>query len=364
MSRSETVSSPVSLAVPFATNPPLYGSLRHSKGTAEVQIYPVRNTRTFLIDTPGFDDSSRSDTEILQSITSCVADLHEGLSFRDLEVTLSGVIYIHAINEDRMTGTMKKNLEMFQLLIGQVNMQSCVLVTSKWGLSDPSVAQSRESELVQVEGYWGNLLATGANIGRYRDSQHSALEILELSKRSGAFIPQLTQEYAIDGKQLHQTAAGRAIDEDVADACERHEQNILQWQREHTEALEMGHAQAAEELQDLTLEAESKIKALRNESDLLRMNRDLAQDRMDALEALTVHSHSKAGTSVFHGGFDKQHAREKRAIRWFARFTAMGAGVTMTVLTHGVMAPTAISLYAVVETACQNDKDREAGLKG
>ena len=198
----------------------------------------------------------------------------------------------------------------------------------------------------------------------YRDSQHSALETLELFKRSGAFIPQLMQEYAIDGKQLHQTAAGRAIDEDVADACGRHEQNILQWQREHTEALEMGHAQAAEELKNLTLEAGSKIKALRNESDLLRMNRDLAQDRMDALDALTVHSHSKAGTLALHGGFDKQHAREKRAIRWFARLTAMGAGVTMTVLTHGMMAPIAISLYAVVETACQDDKDREAGLKG
>ena len=314
----------------------------------------------FLIDTPGFDDPVRSDTDILQAIASCFADMYEGLSFEEIEVTLSGIVYIQSINEARMTGSMKKNLKMFQLLIGEYNMAHCVLVTSKWRLVDLAIAQSRESELVQTPDYWGSLLAAGASIGRYEDSRLSALELINLSKGAGVFIPQLAQEYAIDGKELHQTAAGRAIDEDITRARERHEQDLEKLRADHREALEFDKSQDAAELKPLLVSAEARLQDLGNEMHRLRADRNLAQMRMDESDAMSAETNSKEDMLAPDAADDKHRARKKRALRWFGRFLAMGAAVTMSVLTSGAMIPVGMSLYGAVESLCQRDKDREA----
>ena len=204
----------------------------------EVQIYPISNSPTFLIDTPGFDDPAQADTDVLQSIASCLADMYEGLTFPDLKITLSGAIYIQSINEARMTGSMKKNLRMLNSLVGKDNMKNYVLVSSKWRSEDLGVAHRNESESINNADYWGLLLEAGAQIARYQGSRHSALEIIEMSKRAGAFIPQLTQEYVIEGKELYKTAAGRAIDEDAAKALEDHKKDLLRLREEHRQALE------------------------------------------------------------------------------------------------------------------------------
>ena len=177
---------------------------RKKTGTVEVQIYPVLNTRTFLIDTPGFDDPSISDIEILQQIASCLADLHEGLIFPNTSIDLSGIVHLHAINESRMTGTMVKNSRMLGHLVGYDNMEkNVVLATSMWGLvEDVTAAEDRESELMRGNGYWKGFLEAGTALMRFEDSRASALEIIKVVEKGGMFIPRLTREYVIDGVKL------------------------------------------------------------------------------------------------------------------------------------------------------------------
>ena len=325
-----------------------------------MQIYPIPGSRTFLVDTPGFDDPAQTDTEILQSIASCLADMYEGLTFPDLKITLSGAIYIQSINEARMTRSMKKNLRMLDFLVGKHNMQNCVLVSSKWRLEDLGVAQRKESELIHNADYWGLLLEAGASIARYQDSSHSALEIVELSKRTGVFIPQLTQEYVIEERELYKTAAGRAIDEDIIKTRESHEKDLIRLRGEHRQALENSAAQSKAELKALILQKEAKLKTIDDETERLRASRNSTQNQMDQLEPLTLHSDSGDDRSVVQAKHDKRRARQKRALRWFGRAAAIGAAVTMSVLTGGTMTPVGMSLVGAVETVCQMDKDREA----
>lgn len=326
------------------------------KGTAEVQIYPVKDTRYFLIDTPGFDDTVKTDAQVLQSIAACLADMHEGLTFEGLEVTLSGIIYVHSVCDERMTGSMMKNLTMFPLLVGQSNMEHCVLVTSKWGIVGPREGGSRESEL--VGNYWGELLAGGAHIARFEDGTSSALDIVKLSCSAGLFTPQLTQEFAIQGMPLHRTAAGRAIDKDIAKAYERQEKDLEKWRKEYQEALEAGDARWAAELEAFSSKANSQLQILHEETERLRTNRDLAQTQMDEADSNFYDYKSYMDQEEI-----RHRARQKRALRWFARFGGMGAAVTLTVLTGGAMAPVGISLYAAIETVCQADKNREAKIR-
>lgn len=152
------------------------------------------NSQTFLIDTPGFDDTSRSDTETLQSIASCLADLHQGLLFQGQRVDLSGIVYVHAINDVRMTGSMMKNLKMFRLLVGKEHLKHCTMVTSKWGLEDAATAENREQELMKNPDYWSQDLAAGAIMSRFVGTPRSALDAIEVVTRKGMFLPQLTQE--------------------------------------------------------------------------------------------------------------------------------------------------------------------------
>ena len=319
-----------------------------------------------MVDTPGFDDLAQSDIEVLQSIASCVADMYEGLTFPGLEVTLSGAIYIQSINDPRMTGTAKKNLHMFKLLIGEHNMEHCVLASSKWKLEDPITIERRESELVYSADYWGLLLQAGAHIARYQDSQRSALDIVQLATRGGIFLPQLTQEYVVEKRQLDDTAVGRAVDESIAKAREGHERALACWREEHRQALEHADIQAKAELETLSLQAETKLKILADETKQLRATRVAAQAHLDDLETEKSNSDYDENKSILRtddSHRDKHRARQKRALRWFGRFAAMGSAVTMSVLTSGAMIPVGISLVGAVEGICQMDKDREAAKK-
>ena len=84
---------------------------------------------------------------------------------------------------------------------------------------------------------------------------------------------------------------------------------------------------------------------------------------MDRLERLTLHSGHGDNRSVIQAHDDKRHARQKRAVRWFGRAVALGAAITMSVLTGGKMAPVGVSLIGVVEGVCQLDKGREVAKK-
>ncbi|KAL8653077.1 MAG: hypothetical protein Q9226_003997 [Calogaya cf. arnoldii] len=368
--------------------------------TALVQIYPIPNTTTFLLDTPGFDDPSLSDTSVLQSIASCLADISEGLLFPNLPVQISGIVLIQAINEPRMTGSMMRNLAILRLLIGEGNMEHCVLVTTKWGFEELHVAERREAELIQTRDYWGWFLAEGAVIARYGDSQESAHEITKAAARRGEFVPRLMQEYAIGGMKLSATAAGRAIDGDVARARERNEQELERLRAEYKSAMDDENAESTAALNADWLRIEESLRVIDEETEQLRATRWEAQKQLDEFEEAAARAHradddvassthlrddaDEVSISTSTGSSDdglatlvtkndghvrsriakdKKRARQKRALRWFGRFTALGGAIAMSVLTSGAMTPVGLSLVGVVEAACQEDKNREAERK-
>ncbi len=120
-----------------------------SIGTAVCQGWQVtlRNETITLIDSPGFDDTTRPDMEILASIVSCLQDRRYP--------PLVGIIYMHRITDKKLTGASRMNLDMLQALCGEHYFQNVLLVTSMWDTIPPGRLlmeyESREAELISPE---------------------------------------------------------------------------------------------------------------------------------------------------------------------------------------------------------------------
>lgn len=73
-------------------------------GTQEIQFARTEIDRraVMFIDTPGFDDTDRSDVDILGLITAYLQTRNSG------EIRLSGIIYLHNITDTRMQGSSVK----------------------------------------------------------------------------------------------------------------------------------------------------------------------------------------------------------------------------------------------------------------
>ena len=80
----------------------------------------------YFADTPGFDDSARSDTDVLKNIVTWLGAMREN------KMKLSGIIYLHRITDPRVGGTAWRNLRMLHNLVGADKMANVLLVSTRW----------------------------------------------------------------------------------------------------------------------------------------------------------------------------------------------------------------------------------------
>ncbi|KAF5351105.1 hypothetical protein D9756_008394 [Leucocoprinus leucothites] len=174
--------------------------------------HPERNI--VLVDTPGFDDTERSDMEILSMVSDWLKKTYEK------DVKLSGLIYLHCIKENRMAGTTYKNLRMFGELCGDMAMDQVVLVTTMWRKVAQNVGEAREKELKDV--FWKPLTDRGSYVDRLLEATSkdawrvvNALVKKRLEKEKEGKIV-LLQEELVDKKiALNETHAGQALYTDL-----------------------------------------------------------------------------------------------------------------------------------------------------
>jgi len=70
----------------------------------------VQGRQYVLVDTPGFDDTSLSDTHVLKMLAAWLESTYRS------GTKLSAILYVHPITQTRMQGTALRNLTMFKQL--------------------------------------------------------------------------------------------------------------------------------------------------------------------------------------------------------------------------------------------------------
>ncbi|KAF7793712.1 hypothetical protein EIP86_004828 [Pleurotus ostreatoroseus] len=247
--------------------------------TSEVQVgspFLLDGKTVTLIDTPGFDDTTKTEAEILKLIADFLAITYEQGR------KLNGVIFLHRISDQRMGGVARKNFRLFRKLCGDDALKNVVIVTNMWGEVDQAVGENRERELAFNELFFKPVLDKGARMVRHENTPTSAKRIL---RELLGFPPEplLIQRETVDEhKSLAQTDAGIDLQAELDKAAEQHRKELDDLRREMAEVMDAKDSQKQEELNELNAAFEGvrgQLNKLAEENKVLREERDDEQER-------------------------------------------------------------------------------------
>lgn len=200
--------------------------------------------RIVVIDTPGFDDTYIDDREILRRIAVWLARSYHA------DMKLAGVIYLHKITHNRMAGSTKKYLSLFEKLCGKEAAKKVVLTTTMWSEITNEVGEKRENQLKDM--FWKEMLGLGSSTMRFGDTQASAQHIVNYILAKNILDPLEIQREMVDvNKRLQETEAARTLASTL--------QSLLEKQKRTAAALRQ--TGGGPELQEAVLETDAKIRA-------------------------------------------------------------------------------------------------------
>jgi hypothetical protein len=177
-----------------------------------------RTLRVHLIDTPGFENSKRSDVQVLQDIAHWLSK-----SFK-AGTRLSGVIFMHPISDlRRITGSTTRNLRMFKKLCGEQAYQSIVLATSMWSKVTIEEGERREGILIETDEYWGLMCKNGSKVFRYADTRESALDLIKYILNLHIKVTLDIQDEMVNkGHDFNETSAAHELNADIIGERKKH----------------------------------------------------------------------------------------------------------------------------------------------
>ncbi|KAJ7761969.1 P-loop containing nucleoside triphosphate hydrolase protein, partial [Mycena maculata] len=244
--------------------------------TSTVQVAPtfrMDDRWVTLIDTPGFDDTSRSDTDILTLIAAFLAKTYENGK------RLAGVIYMHRISDVRMGGISTRNFKMFRQLCGESSLKNVVIVTNMWGEVGLEVGEAREAELASDERFFKPVLDKGARLLRHDNNVASAQTILQYLIGNQPRALRIQRELVDQGKDISQTAAGEELNRELAEQIKRHLQEMVVLQKEMKEAIREKDEETKKELEIETRKLQAEMARVQNDS--LKLASDYTQQKAE-----------------------------------------------------------------------------------
>ncbi|KAF5322198.1 hypothetical protein D9619_000405 [Psilocybe cf. subviscida] len=165
--------------------------------------HPVDDRYVILVDTPGLDDSDRTDFAVLDAVTKW---LHETYLQK---ILLSGVLQLHNITEKRMRGPQLRGLATLSELCGPEAKANLVMLTTFWDLVDVEVAATREAELIE-KFFRKDFLTEGASVHRLQPkTRDCAWDVIDLFKIGARLTPKplrVQVEMGDKNKQFYQTS--------------------------------------------------------------------------------------------------------------------------------------------------------------
>ncbi|KAH7357642.1 P-loop containing nucleoside triphosphate hydrolase protein [Pyrenochaeta sp. MPI-SDFR-AT-0127] len=202
--------------------------------TQSVEVVPCTledGTKIYLVDTPGFDDSLRTDSEILRKVALWLNKAHSS------HLKLTGIIFLQRISDVRVGGSGIKNIKMFQKLCGDESLASVILATTMWDLAIEQAAVDREAQLKRDPMLWKRMIDHGSQVIRHDEQKASAEKIIKCLIASKRPVTLDIQREMVDQQlELLQTGAGSELASAVEKLIQHYEKKLKELENDLKEA--------------------------------------------------------------------------------------------------------------------------------
>ncbi|KAF5326714.1 hypothetical protein D9619_004272 [Psilocybe cf. subviscida] len=227
------------------------------------QPFELDGRRVTLIDTPGFDDTTKSDADILRMIAAFLATAYENGK------TLAGVIYVHRISDFRMGGISTRNFKMFRQLCGESTLKNVVIVTNMWSEVSEDIGVARETELASEDLFFRPVLDKGAQMLRHGNTPASAHAIIARIIENHPLPLQIQRELVDQKMDIGDTAAGEELNKELKIQLEKHRVEMRALQEDMQEAIREKDEETRRELEIATRRLEEEMARVQNDSQKL-----------------------------------------------------------------------------------------------
>ncbi|KIP03502.1 hypothetical protein PHLGIDRAFT_31787 [Phlebiopsis gigantea 11061_1 CR5-6] len=267
--------------------------LRTSDGlmscTEKVELsrpFELDGKEVVLVDSPGFDDTAKSDSDVLNIVTEFLASEYaEGRLFH-------GVLYLYRISDMRVSGTAARNMRFYRELCGADALGNSIIVTNMWGGVDAAKGEMREAELRTNPHFFKPALDAGARLARHDNTRASAHAIVRQLLGDGA-VPRplrVQRELVDERKRVCETAAGEALLQDLALLERKHLKEMESLEEEMAEAMREQDEEAQRELEaerERVRQEQAKLEAEKEK--LMQLRRQAEEAAAAAASSTVVH---------------------------------------------------------------------------
>lgn len=200
---------------------------------------------------------------------------------------IHGILYVHRITDNRMSGSTLTNLRVFRNFIGKEAFKNLVFVTNRW--TDPPNPQHErfEADLISNEKYFGKAVKEGARAGpafRIKENaKHLEVQetLLDLFLSYDPVITQNQKETIDEHISPDQTQAGRVVNEALNRLRAEKDAEMAILLKE-LNTLEEREAEAREEIQREIEELKRQKDEAKMEQDSLRQSHAMEINRLVA----------------------------------------------------------------------------------
>ncbi|CUA69843.1 hypothetical protein RSOLAG22IIIB_04098 [Rhizoctonia solani] len=228
-------------------------------------IFQLDGQNIVLFDTPGFDDTELSDTDILKQITAFLTITYEQGH------KLTGIIYLHRVGDVRVGGVTRRTFQILRGLCGQDTLSNVLIVTNMW--SDPPTAKEtrNEDQLRDNPKFFQPAIAAGARmVRRPRKDTKSAHDVIRLLLDKPPVTMKIQRQIVDEREGFYATDAAMVLGEELAKIERRHLEEIEQVKEELRQAKQQNNVQAQTELREFLEQAIAESSRLAKEIQSLR----------------------------------------------------------------------------------------------
>lgn len=208
-------------------------------------ISTIGKTKVMIVDTPGFDDTRRGNSEILEEILKVLTYQYKNKTY----ISLKGVVYLHRITDMRFAGSSMETLKIFTKICGESALSNVILATTRWDEVDPVLGAAREEELRTK--FWQYMLQNNSKMVRFYGSTDSAEGMVSLLINKPNIVFDIQREVVDENKATSETGAGSVIRDQLLE-CQAETEEIMHDLTLHKQKLKasdrMNHRQVQEDI--------------------------------------------------------------------------------------------------------------------